>query len=223
MKTIEWFRWVLIFFELMAFVTGLICWKKYASSYWQYFILFLGIIFFNELLSKYFLLVLGDKDLNSNFYIFYAIPVQFIFYYWLFGRYFSGNGYRSYRYLPLIALIIYLLSFCADFVVFKDKVQYWFLSFSYTVGNLLLLILILLFLLRFSRSEEIVHYRNSNMFWVSVGLMIFFLGTFPYYGMLNLLTEKYKSVFKMYRYFSFILDYCMYLLFSLSLLWGKPK
>lgn len=223
MKTIDWFRWLLIFFELLAFVTGLFCRKKYARTYWQYFILFLGIIFFNEMISMYFLKVLGDKELNNYFFRFYGIPIQFFFYFWLFYRYFLKEGYRQYRFLPVISTVIYLLSFCADFIVFTEREEYWFSSFSYTVGNLLLLVLILVFLLRFSRSDEIVHYSRSNMFWVSVGLLVFFLGTFPYFGLINLLYGKYRNIFVIYRYFQLILDCCMYLLFSISLLWGKTK
>lgn len=222
MRTVDWYKLVLNFFELAAFLTGLACWKKYAGTYWKYFILFLGLICWNELLSWVFVKLMHDKPLNKNFFTYYGIPLQFIFYFWLFYRQFLNKGYERLRLMPVIAFAIYVASFFLELILLPEGTQKWFTSVSYTVGNLLLLVLILLYLLRFSRSAEIVHYKTSNMFWVSVGLMIFFLGSFPYYGLVNTL-QKYRQAFLQYWYLSFFFNYTMYIFFSISLLWGKPK
>jgi hypothetical protein len=61
------------------------------------------------------------------------------------------------------------------------------------------------------------------MFWTALGLIIFYLGTFPLYALRNTLVKHYLSVFTGYYYVSFVLNYCMYILFSIGFICHKPK
>lgn len=224
MTITEKYSLALLFFELLSFITGIATWRKYAGTHWRYFIVFLGIIVLSESLSWYFLKVAADKRLNTLLYTHFVIPLEFSFYFWLYYKQFLNKRYKSLRYLPLTAFAIYAVCFIMELTLLVNiKELKWFTSISYTIGNLFLLILILAYLLRFSRSEEIIYYKTNNMFWVSVGLMVFFLGSFPFFGMANYLYENYQQLFFRYKILTYLLNYIMYALFSIALLWGKPK
>lgn len=222
MRTSDYYRLVLNVFELSAFISGLVYWKKYRSSMIRYFILFLGLIFFNEMTGHYLLQVKKDKILNGAFYNYYAIPVQFLFYFLFFYLVNKKSGYlKSLKWPPIFALI-YLACLSAEwsglFVSF-----YWFYSVSYSVGNLLLLILVIQFLARFINSEQILQVKQSFMFWVCIGLLSFFLITFPFYAMTNYLAAEFRRVYRIYWYINIVFDCIMYFCFVIAFVCGKEK
>lgn len=152
-------------------------------------------------------------------YRYFGIPIQFLFYFWLFRKYFFDSAQR---YWPVAGLIIYVLSWLGE-MFFFEKAKYWFMSFSYTIGNIVLLVLIITFFIKFIHSEQILKYRESTMFWVCLGLLSFYLGTFPFYALRNTLFHNYNEVFNIYYHVNFILDYLMYIFFTIAFIWGRPK
>lgn len=61
------------------------------------------------------------------------------------------------------------------------------------------------------------------LFWISLGLLIYYLGAFPYYGMRNVLAKEYKEIYITYGYIIYVLDILMYVMFTISFIWGKPN
>lgn len=207
----------LYFLELSACVTGFVYWKKIRHTYWRWFPVYLGVIVMVELTAMYISMVVRDRQLNSDLYRFFGIPIQFLFFYLLFYKYLENTREKRW---PLIATACYLVSWIADLIYFR---KIGFLSFSYTMGNTILLVLLFLFFIKFINSEEILKYRSSLMFWVCLGLLVFYLGTFPFFALRNTLYKSYKDVFYVYWYISFVLNYIMYILFAIAFIWGKPK
>ena len=80
-----------------------------------------------------------------------------------------------------------------------------------------------MFCLDFLRSDQVLNYRNSRMFWISIGLLIFYLGSLPLYGVWNTLAKNYPAVFNTYWMVLINLNYLMYISFSISFIWGKQK
>lgn len=214
-----WLKIGLNFFELFAFITGLSYWKKIKHSYWKWFVIYLGFIVVLEITAKYIGYVLENIKLNGDLYYFFGLPVQFFFFYWLFYKWFEN---RSEKVWPIIGAAVYVLAWLADFF-FLRGIRLWFSSFSYTVGNIVLLVLIILFFLKFINSNEILGYKFSMMFWVCIGLILFYLGTFPFYALRNTLYLHYKNIFYPYWDTNFVLNYLMYIFFTLTFIWGKPK
>jgi hypothetical protein len=222
----------LYFFELLACVMGFVYWKKIKNTYWKWFPIYLAVIVLLELTGKFLIEFLDDPsrsindperyrgtNINAGLYRYFGIPIQFLFFFWLFWRYFSNK--KEYRW-PMIGAAIYVLSWFAEMLLFQ-KQQFWFMSFSYTIGNIVLLVLIILFFVRFINSENILKYKQSMMFWVCFGLMAFYLVTFPFYALRNTLWKSNRSVFYIYSYVSMGLDYLMYIFFTISFIWGRPK
>lgn len=212
-------RWAHNAFELMACITGLVYWRKLRGTYWQWFPIFLALIFAMEMCGKFLRDVLGNVEWNFILFRYISIPLQFLFYCWLFGRYFNGSPVRN---VPLVAAAVYALSLLADIFLVQQG-RFWFFSFSYTVGNLVLLVLIFTYFIRLVRDEEALQFKTSLMFWVCLGLLLFYLGTMPFYGLHNTLRTKYPAIFMVYWYIQIALSALMYTSFTLGFIWSRQK
>ena len=206
-------------FEAAAFITGFVYWNKLRGTYWKYFPVYLLGIFICEMIGKYMKLH-GLKEYNMLFCNYFVINLEFLFFYWLF--------YRSYAQLKnkriaIASISLYIIGLLAD-ISYIHKFEYWFASFTYTLGVALMLILIALYFIQLAMSEDaILQIKTNILFWICIGLLFFYIGTFPFYGIRNTLWLNYKSVAKTYSYFAFALNYFMYFMFSFSIICGKPK
>lgn len=212
-------RFGLNFFELLACVTGFIVWAKIRHTHWKWFPVYLAIIVLVEGTGKYIFYVIEDPALNVNVYRYFGLPVQFLFFCWLFRQYLKNYKEKNW---PLFGAIIYIICWIGDFLYFNKQV-FVFQSFSYTSGNIVLLVLIILFFVKFMNSDEILKYRSSMMFWTCIGLLVFYLGSLPFYGLWNTLRSNYFDIFNTYWIIQISLNYLMYLCFTIAFIWGKPK
>jgi hypothetical protein len=213
------FRLLLNLFELLACIAGFIYWKKIKKSYWKWLSVYLTVIAITELLAEYIGYQLGNEQLNADINFFFSIPLQFIFFFWLFYKWFESYKERKW---PLAGAATYFISLMTELFYFSDK-KLWFLSFSYTTGNIVLLVLTLLFFYNFMRSDEILKYKQSMMFWVCLGLLFFYLGSLPFFGLWNTLAIEYPNLFNRYWIVQISLNCLMYLFFAIAFIWGKPK
>lgn len=215
----KWLAILLNALEILACVTGFLYWKKIRHTYWRWFPVYLGIIVLTEFAAEYFSYARAQFGINIDIYRFFGIPFEFLFLFWLFHQYFGKSLKIKW---PLISAAIYLICLFID-LIFVGKMKLFFDSFSYTIGNILLLVLLLMFFLKFTESDEILEYRSSMMFWVCLGLMIFYLGSLPFYGLRTTLYYMDRNFYYTYFYIQFGLNYLMYILFTLSFIWGKQK
>lgn len=214
-----WLIFVLNLLELAAFVTGLLFWHKIKNSYWRWFPYYLGIILLIELTAEFFSYYLGNFKVNQVIYRFVGIPFEFLFFFGIFRQYFKKTSKETW---PVVAMVVYLGCWIAD-LFYIGEMKLFFDSFSYTIGNILLLILLLMFFIQFINSDEILLYKSSMMFWVCLGLMVFYVGTLPFYGLRTTLYKQYRQLFYVYWYTQYVLNYLMYILFIISFAWGRPK
>lgn len=207
------------FFELLACVTGFIYWRKFRNTYWKFFPFYLALILLLELTAEYIGYIDGNWKLNANLYYFFGIPFQFIFFCWFFHKWFKQTKEKKW---PLIGVFVYLLAFFAE-ILLLNQMEFWFSSLSYLTGNIILLVLIITFFLSLIKSEEILNYKSNMMFWVCTGLLVFYLGALPFYGLWNTLAKNYYRLFNTYWIIQMGLNYLMYIFFTIAFIWGKPK
>jgi len=210
---------IVVAFEIIACITA---WLKYAQlrkTYWAAFPFYLSFIVLSEF-AGYFLKELFPKhpEYNTHYYGYFEIPVEFLFFFFVF---YMAIPKRANRLLIVICTVIYLLVWLAEIKYVAENVNSFY-SLSYTMGNLLLLILILMFFINLATSNEIVHFRENMLFWVSLGLMIFYLGSFPFYGLFDVMIKKHEQLMERYYYVVYGLNSLMYLMFTCSFIWGKP-
>ncbi|HOZ84729.1 MAG TPA: hypothetical protein PK191_04515 [Niabella sp.] len=210
---------ILNLFELCACITGFLYYIKLKDSYWKYFPFYLFSIFLTEVLAEWILLVQENLKVNIAIYKYWAIPVQFLFFFWLFSRQHRNTKPKV---LPFIFSSLYLIAVMIE-NFWPINLKPIFDSMSYSFGCVLLLILIIIFLKQFISSDEILEFKTNMMFWVVIGLLLFYIGTLPFWGLRSSLYYHYRSIFNVYNQVQFALNYCMYLMFIFAFIWGKPK
>jgi len=210
---------ILRIFEFIACITGFIYWRKIKTSAFKWFPVYLGFIVISEYIGVSLHNTADNGMLNAAFFNYFEIPVEFLFFFALF--YFTQTS-GSYKKLIVLCACLYLLSWFLDMVVLKN-IEGAFHSFSCTTGNLLLLVVILRYFVFLVTSNNILYFWKDMLFWICTGLLVYYLGTFPYYGLRNTLALNYPNLFTTYSYIVYILDSLMYIMFTFSFIWGKPN
>ncbi len=218
MERVEFLRNFVVFTEFLSFIIGLFFLRKLTSIHWKLFPFYLGVIFSIEVLAWYFI---QKKlfDYNVYLYRFIAQPIQFFFIFWL---YYKILKLKQKQLMLILFSTIYTVSWLLEYYIIPRE-RHASLSISFSVGSLLLLILILIYFYKLIYSAKILNFYHDRAFWVSSGILIYYLGSFPFYGLFNLLIQKYQTLHFLYFQVVLVLSSSMYLLFSASFIWGKEK
>ena len=212
-------RVILNVFELLASVMGFMYWHKIKKSYWRWFSIYLIIVVVIEVIG-YYSMTHGRGKFNNSLYQFFAMPLQFIFFCWLFYK----NFLRQWQRVAALSSIVVFLIFWLDEILSKEKSPYWFISLSYDAGVIVLLVLIMIFLIKMSTTDEILNFKTNIMFWVVMGLFAGYICTIPYYIWRNYLItyEKSKPELLYVPFYVFMfLNYLMYSLFCVGFIKWK--
>jgi len=88
-------------------------------------------------------------------------------------------------------------------------------------GSILLILTILFYFIELLRSEKIVRFHKMLLFWISIGLLLFYSGTIPFYLKIN----NYAIIPGVHKLFLivYVLAIIMYLTFSFGFIWSKKE
>lgn len=203
----------LIWIEGLAALISIIFYRNAKDGYWKYFSFYLILMFFCEVFGKW-----GENIVEYDkpkFFNYFVIPVEFLFFYWLY----AAKSLKRPK-LFYILSVLYLLSFLPNAYFFEARKIIF--SFNYTFGCLILMILVIMEYYRQVNSSDILHFNKSKMFYINIGVTLFYIGTMPFWTFFSLLNE-YPDLFNMYFNYFLISGITMYLLFSISFIWGKQN
>lgn len=207
----EVFTVSLFVLETLACIAGFANRKRFAHPAFWWMPVYLLVITVSEILN-YAAAKLGFAHTNALISQ-VLTPLQFLFIFWFITRFLPLK--RNMVYVVLSA--IYLMALSADQWYFKGQ-ENVFMSFSYSVGNILLLLAIIAFFLSFSATEQILEFKKSAIFWIAVGFIVYYLSTFPYYALFNYWWTKKIHFAYQYFYASMVASCLMYGLFTYSFL-----
>ncbi len=209
----------IVLIEALACIIGFLYWNKIKHTYWKWFPAYLLFIAAAEMVGLY----LSRQNLFAETIVlhkFFTIPLQMFFFYWLFYKQFEETPDKKW---PIVGAALFGAAFLYEMTASKE-ISGWFVSFSYTVGNVMLAGLILLFFVRYVRTDRILFFKSDMIFWVCLGAMIFYLGSLPYYGLYNTLKTKGNGpILNTYWFFQMGFNYLMYIFFSIAFIWGRPR
>lgn len=199
--------------EGFAALTALIfMWKK-KEKYWRIFALYLVLIFLSEIFGKWGELIIDYN--KNNFYNYFVIPLQFIFWIWLYAKKSLKKPklFYSFTALYILALVVH------EYFLKSAKIIF---SLNYTLGCLLLMILAVMEFYKQITSPNILKFKKNMMFYVNIGVTLFYIGTLPFFTFYPFIVE-YDGFYDFY--FTYFLASCvmMYVLFSIAFIWGKQN
>ena len=218
METYKILRYIVVSSEIMAFIIGLFYYYKKTITFSKSFTIYLGIISVLEVVGLY-LIEIKSWDLNATLYKYLAFPFQFGFLFW----YLSKNiDVKRRELLLFVSILIYVVAWVLEYE-FISKQKHGWMSLSFSVAGLILIILIFIYFFELIKSEEILKFYNKQSFWICLGTLMYYLGSFPFFGMLNYLYQKSPDLHLIYFEIVLLLATTMYLLFAASFIWGKEK
>ncbi|MEP7319624.1 MAG: hypothetical protein ABI921_12810 [Panacibacter sp.] len=204
----------LVAVEALAAIAGFLTWKKWKDHYLKWFPVYLTMITVRE--TCYHIFSYLNKGSTASLMYEIAVPVEILFISWFFYCTLTVKN----RKVVLAGALLYIVSLVLEKILI-DAQGYYFRSLSYTTGNLFILIYLILFLIELVRSEKIFNFQKITVFWIAVGLLIFYMGTFPFYGLYNELAKD-INLFIPVAWAATFLNYSMYLCFTIGFIWGKP-
>ncbi|WP_326982092.1 hypothetical protein VUJ46_18045 [Chryseobacterium sp. MYb264] len=203
---------ILLWAEGFAAMTGLFYYNRIKKEHWKFFVFYLVFIFICEAIGKWANFIYFPKAL---FYNYFVIPVQFIFFYWLF----AAKSLKKPK-LFYILSILYLISYIISELYFsKKKIVF---SFNYTFGCLLLMFLVAMEYYKQVNSTDILNFSRNRMFYISLGITISYIGTLPFFALYDQL-YKYQGLWNIYFDYFLLGNVVMYILFSSSFIWGRQS
>lgn len=209
------FSRILIAAEAFAAFAGFFTWSKWKHTYIKWFPIYLLVIVLLELTNRV-------MEYRGRFEISATVNTIASLLEMLFASYFFYQTLdKKNRKLVFTGVAIYILSFIAEKTLIRAS-DYFFQSLSYTIGNLFILIYLILFFIELVQSNRLLHFNTFVVFWIAAGMLIFYLGTFPYYGLFNELGKN-LDLFIAAAWVATSFNYVMYLLFTIGFIWGKPQ
>jgi hypothetical protein len=192
--------------EALACLTGLFFWKRLIPGYWKAFTVYLFIITCCEFTGWY---MVSNEIKGSKFmYQYFVIPLEFLFMHFLYSR----NLSVYFKKTVIILSVIYLTSLITE-LLFLKNIKWLWLSVSYSTGCLSLFVLGTVYFLELHNSEKVIQYKKTPFFWVNTGLIVFYVGTFPFYSMPKNLYLINESLYYTLSWLGIILNYIMYSFF----------
>ncbi|MCB0464832.1 MAG: hypothetical protein KDC78_04020 [Aequorivita sp.] len=180
----------------------------------------LPIILFLTMITEYIGFYLKDvaHDIPLNFFVYNTYYlIHFSFFFYIFMRMVENDRFKK---NIKISLIIFWLFFLSDLVftgIFEDS-----FTRTYIAGAGILIFCIILYYISILQSSLVLVVKSDLLFWVSVGLFLFYIGYIPI-KIIKTWFYKPDSFFEILLMIQFSLVNIMYLFFLTGFLWMKKR
>jgi hypothetical protein len=175
-----------VLIQILEFITAAVAtvfFRKYAGSFLKYFLIMLWVVVIMETII--WVLKRNGIILQNNFLYNVFTSLQYAFYFLL---YYNTLRTATYKKWILGFLISFVFAVVINFVWIQPlTITAAFHSITFSLGAILLIITIGLFLIEILNTEKVLYFTKYLMFWISMGLLIFYAGIIPFIISLNLL------------------------------------
>jgi len=204
---------LLLWIQFLTAIIAIAYYKKVKESYWKWFIVYLIYVFLIEKFGDTLFRFIHLK--KENYFAFIGIPIEFLFFYWLYAM----QSLKSKKIFYSFSFLYFLSFIPVELFFEKIKIVY---SFNYTIGSFLLMILVFLEFKKQIQNDDILAFPENKMFYINIGIMLFYVGTLPFFSLYHLLLKE-PEIWNIYYLYFLISNCIMYLLFTASFIWGKQK
>ena len=212
-----------VYSELISAIVGTIYLYKYKNTYLKYFLLLLWFITITEFIGGYIvenkiLVYIDENGLVYNKWLSNIRRfVTFIILYYIYFKLLKTEVFKKWiKIFAIIFSIIYVLNwiFLQNFIKESPEIPQ-------VIGSIFLVISILFYFIELLKSEKIMVFHRLLLFWISVGLLLFYAGTIPF----MLKWNGYMIIPGVHKLFLivYILAIIMYLTFTFGFIWSKKE
>jgi len=163
-------RIILYIFLITTTFTSFYFRKKFKDSVYKYFSFFLIFLLITETVSQIFS---KNNALVYNFYTLISFNFYYLFYYQIFRE-------KKNKKIMILFLSSFILFYIVDSLILTKDIFYHLLNNTVVFGSFLTIITLIMFLFEIIKNKAIVfNIKKTFVFWVSVGLLLFYIGILP--------------------------------------------
>ncbi len=160
------------YFEIAALFASLIFWKRIRGTFLQWMLPFLIFIVSIELYGRH---LRNDLRLPNAWLYNFSIPVEYLFYAFLFYSYSQKKWIKNFILGFGIIFLLFVLT-NLFFIQGHQKMNTNMLK----VGSFSMIVVCCLFFVELLSVERVVNYVKEPMFWIATGVFLFNTGEFFY-------------------------------------------
>jgi len=211
------------YFELITAIIGTIFFYKYKHTALKYFLYLLWYITLTEFIGWYVretgnLAYIDENGLIYNKWLYNILG--FITFNTMYFIYFKNLETKVFRKWVKMFLILFSTAYFLNWVFVQNFIKES-AELPRVIGSIFLIISIIFYFIELLRSEKILIFHKTLLFWVSVGMLLFYSGTIPFMLKRNgfmLIPGIHKLYLIMY-----VLFYTMYSTFIFGFIWSKKE
>ena len=191
----------------IAFLSSLNSFRLDFPFHFKVFSILLGLTFLVELTASLGIMVMHASKNHwlYNSFMLLEFPVYAFFY----SRVVTKPEFRKVMFFFIVAFPIYWLVT----VLFVFGINTWN-SYVILGGSFFTVLWVLMYYYELVMVREVQSLRNQPEFWIATGMLIYYLGILPFYGMLNFLVKYNIKIANAIWQATVVMDTIMYLLFS---------
>jgi hypothetical protein len=211
--------------ELLASVVGTIYFYKYRDTPLRYLLVLLWYITLTEFTSWY----VGSNQIENFLFIkkngvLYTLwlynllnTISFSVFFFI---YYQSIKKKRFKFWIKIFFICFILLSVINWSFIQSFI-YEYSELPKIMGSILIIITVLFYFIELLESEKIIVFHRLLLFWVSIGLLLFYTGTIPF----NLKVNGYALIPGIHKLFLIItiLALIMYLTFTFGFIWSKKE
>lgn len=221
--SLDTFRNFVLYSELLAAIAGTIYFYKYKHTPMKYFLGILWYITITEYTGWFTSeqKIFGFFDEQGRHYNLWIYNLLYtIFYPVVLTIYIRSVKNIAYKKWLKFFIAFYLLFAIINWSFIQDFRFEW-AELPDIIGSLFLAIAIVFYFISLLRSEQIIIYHKKLLFWISVGLLLFHIGTIPF----TIEVTKYALMKSIHNLFLIIwvLAILMYLIFTFGFIWSNKE
>lgn len=202
-----------MFFSFILYGTKYLLDSKFKKL--RLFILYLSLMVLVEILAIVFLEFNLNTNLLYNLLSFFEFNILVFFYHSISENELTIKLSKIIFFTVNVGLVLSVLSYgVANFHVVYNTI-------APVIGGVLVSVMFFLYLREILLSEEILNYKKNIFFWITTGLLLYYLGTLPLTAIFNLM--KRGSGFTNLYNLQFLLIIVMHSCFILGILWNWKR
>ncbi|MGB1308985.1 MAG: hypothetical protein ACPG6B_08755 [Oceanihabitans sp.] len=223
-------NYIVYFFEFIAVVSAILCYKKFKNTHAKYFIWFLIYVFFMEVIG-FSLAVYRNHELLSFFksinlkpslwwYIIFWCIASILFFLFYYHKILRSNTKKK---IISVIIMLFLITSITYLQVNKATINRAFLPFIQLNGAFSILVCVTFYFVELLTSDTILSYYKSLDFYITIAIFFWWLIITPltFYDIYN--TVQDWSYVYLKRYVFLFANVIMYTTFSIGLFVSKPK
>lgn len=197
---------------------ALVFYFKYAKRSLRFLLVILWLSVFTEFFSNYMYenKFLMYKETNYWLYNLMYPTWKFLYLY----IYYKVLEVKVYKLWVKYFIILYGVAISINWL-FLQNFLFELESYSRILGCIFITLSAIFYLLELLRSNKIIIFHRKLLFWISIGLMLFYSGSIPFI----IIRDFYSHIDYIHNIFliRYLLAALMYLLFTFGFIWSKKE